>query len=257
MAKARSPSLTRPPPRTSPNKILASLPAADYQRILPSLTTVPLKFKQVLHKHGEQISTVYFPGGGVCSITNVMNDGRMIEVATIGNEGMIGITAFSGDGIAIGEAFIQVPDGDGQSMPIEAFRRELDRRGSFYRLIARYSQAHLALIMQCIACNSLHLVEERCARWLLMTHDRVGRDEFQLTHEFLGMMLGVRRPTVSLILGTFHKAGVINNGSKKITVVDRKRLEETACECYQIVTDAFTGLLPNVPGQSGKRREIG
>jgi CRP-like cAMP-binding protein len=206
---------------------------------------VPLKFKQSLHKHGERINTVYFPGGGVCSVTSVMNDGRMVEVATIGREGMVGITAFSGDGVAVGEAFVQVPDGEGQSMSIEAFRHELDRRGSFHSLIARYSQAHLALVMQSTACNGLHHVEERCARWLLMTQDRVGRANFQLTHEFLGMMLGVRRPTVSLVLGTFNKAGIIQNGAKRITVLDRARLERTACECYQIVQDNFTRLLPD------------
>jgi CRP-like cAMP-binding protein len=246
VAKSRSAiSVTRPPPRLSPNKLLAALPAADYQRILPTLTTVPLKFKQVMHKHREQISTVYFPGGGVCSITNVMTDGRMVEVATIGREGFVGLTAFTGDGRALGDAFVQVPDGEGQAMPIEAFRREIDRRGPFYDLIARFSQAHLALVMQSIACNALHLVEERCARWLLMTHDRVGHDEFQLTHEFLSMMLGVRRPTVSLVLGAFHKAGIIANGAKKITVVERQRLEDTACECYRVVTDTFTRLLPD------------
>lgn len=213
--------------------------------ILPSLTTVPLKFKQVLHKHGEQIGTVYFPGGGVCSITNVMSDGRMVEVATVGNEGMVGITAFSGEGLAIGDAFVQVPDGEGQSMSVTAFKREINRRGSFHDLIGRYSQAHLALVMQSTACNSLHLVEERCARWLLMTHDRVGSDDFRLTHEFLGMMLGVRRPTVSLVLETFQKAGAIRNGSKNITVIDRKRLQQTACECYQVVKDTFARLLPD------------
>ena len=131
------------------------------------------------------MDTVYFPGGGVCSVTNVMSDGRMVEVATIGNEGVVGITAFFGGDTATGEAFVQVPDGDGQSMSVNAFRRELDRRGPFYELIGRYAQALQALIMQSAACFSMHTVEERCSRWLLMTHDRVGQDHFQLTHEFL------------------------------------------------------------------------
>jgi CRP-like cAMP-binding protein len=127
------------------------------------------------------------------------------------------------------------------------FRREIDRRGAFSDLISRYSQALQALIMQSTACNSLHTVEERCSRWLLMTHDRVDGDELNLTHEFLGYMLGVRRPTVSLVLGTLHKAGLVRNGTKKITVVNRKRLEETSCECYQVVQSAFARLLPNPP----------
>jgi len=245
MVKSRSRVLTRPPPdERSPNKLLAALPAADYRRILPTLTTVPLKFRQVMHKYGEPIDTVYFIGGGVASVTNVMTDGRMVEVATIGNEGMVGVTVFLGGTLSPGEAFIQVPDGNGQAMPADAFRKELDRRGAFYGLMSRYSQAMQILIMQSTACNSLHTVEERCSRWLLMTHDRVDGDELRLTHEFLGYMLGVRRPTVSLVLGTLDKAGILHNGTKKITIVNRARLEDTSCECYRVVKSAFDRLLP-------------
>ena len=200
--------------------------------------------KQVLHKAGGKIDAVYFPGGGVWSITNVMSDGRMVEVATIGNEGVVGITAFFGGDVSVGDAFMQVPNGDAQSMTLSAFRRELDRRGPFYDVIGRYAQALQALIMQSAACFSMHTVEERCSRWLLMTHDRVGKDEFQLTHEFLGYMLGTRRPTVSIVLGTLDKAGVIRNGTKRITVTDRKKLEEASCECYQVVKSTFDRLLP-------------
>jgi len=245
MVKSRSRVLTRPPPdERSPNKLLAALPAADYRRILPTLTTVPLKFRQVMHKYGEPIDTVYFIGGGVASVTNVMTDGRMVEVATIGNEGMVGVTVFLGGTVSPGEAFIQVPDGNGQAMAADAFRKELDRRGAFYGLMSRYSQAMQILIMQSTACNSLHTVEERCSRWLLMTHDRVDGDELRLTHEFLGYMLGVRRPTVSLVLGTLDKAGILHNGTKKITIVNRARLEDTSCECYRVVKSAFDRLLP-------------
>jgi CRP-like cAMP-binding protein len=244
MKTKRSP---RPPPveKQSPNKLLAALPASDYQRILPSLTKIPLKFKQVLHRNGAKIDAVYFPGGGVGSVTNVMADGRMVEVATIGNEGVIGgTTVFLGGNVSPGEAFIQVPGGDGQSMPVDAFRKELQRRGPFCDLMGRYAQALQILSMQSIACNSLHSVEERCSRWLLMTQDRVNGDELHLTHEFLGYMLGVRRPTVSLVLGTLDKAGVIQNGNKKITVVNREGLEGTSCECYRAVKTAFDRLLP-------------
>ena len=173
--KSGSTGATDPAAVRSPNKLLAALPLADYRRILPSLTTVSLPFKHILHKHGAKIDTIYFLGGGVGSVTNVMRDGRMVEVATIGNEGLIGITVFLGGDVSPGEAFIQVPDGVGQSMPVEVFTRELDRRGPFYDLVSRYSQALQALIMQSTACNSLHSVEERCSRWLLMTHDRVAR----------------------------------------------------------------------------------
>jgi len=174
-----------------------------------------------------------------------MSDGRMVEVATIGSEGMVGITVFLGGDVAPGDAFIQVPDGDAQAMSTEAFRRELDRRGPFYDVTSRYAQALQTLIMQSAACFSMHSVEERCSRWLLMTHDRVEGDDFQLTHEFLSYMLGTRRPTVSLVLGTLEKAGVIRNGTKRITIVNRPGLEKMSCECYQVVKGHFDRLLPH------------
>jgi CRP-like cAMP-binding protein len=235
----------RPPP--SPNKLLAALPAADYLRILPSLHTIPLKFKQMLQKYGEKVTTVYFPGSGVCSIVNVMQDGRMVEVATVGNEGMIGITAFLGGDFPPGETFVQVPvpNGETQLMTVAAFREEIDRRGPFHELMNRYTQALTAMIMQSTACNGLHSVEQRCARWLLMTHDRVGHDEFQLTQEFLAIMLGVRRPSVTIVMGTLHKAGVIDYGSRMTRVVNRKGLEAMSCECYSVVKATFARLLPN------------
>src|SRR5436190_4585166 len=168
MAKARPTVVPRPPPLDpSRNLLLAALPAADYRRIFPLLTLVPLTFKKVFHKQGGKIDAVYFPCGGVCSITNVMSDGRMVEVATVGNEGMVGMTVFLGGEIAVGEAFVQVPDGNSHAMSAENFRRELERRGPFYDLMSRYSQALQALIMQSTACNSLHTVEERASRWLL------------------------------------------------------------------------------------------
>ena len=251
MAKSGSTALTRPPP-VSRNKLLAALPEGEYRRIAASLTPVSLTLKQLLHKHGSKIDTVYFPSGGVCSITNVMTDGRMVEVATIGNEGMVGMTIFLGGEIAPGETFVQVPDGTGHAMSADAFREQLDRRGPFYDVMSRYSQALHALIMQSAACNTLHSVEERAARWLLMTHDRVGAQEFQLTHEFLGYMLGVRRPTVSLVLGTLDNAGAIQNGMKKIRILNRQRLEKASCECYEAVQRTFDRLLPP-PGENRKK----
>ena len=139
---------------------------------------------------------------------------------------------------------MQVADGDMLAMPATVFMTELNRRGAFYDLIGRFAQAIQIQHMQSVACNSFHTVEERCARWLLMTHDRVEGDEFRLTHEFLSYMLGVRRPTVSLVLGTLDKAGVIGIGMKKITILNRKGLEAASCECYEVVRKAFAQLLP-------------
>jgi CRP-like cAMP-binding protein len=205
-----------------------------------------MKFKQMLQRQGERVTTVYFPAACVCSIVNVMQDGRMVEVATVGSEGMIGITAFLGGDLPPGETFVQVPvpNGDGQAMPVEAFRLEVERRGPFHDLMNRYAQALTAMIMQSTACNGLHSVEERCARWLLMTHDRVGQDEFQLTQEFLAIMLGVRRPTVTLVMHALHREGVIDYGHRMTRVIDRKGLEAASCECYGVVKAQFDRLLP-------------
>jgi CRP-like cAMP-binding protein len=235
----------RPPP-SSRNRLLAALPPDEYRRLQPLLTTVPLKFRQSLQKQGEKVSKVYFPGGGVCSVTSVMEDGRMVEVATVGDEGLIGIGAFFGDELPPGEALVQVavPDGQAEVMGVEDFRREMDRHGNLFRLVRRYSLALTALIMQSAACNSLHCAEERCARWLLMTHDRVCGDEFSLTQEFLGVMLGVRRSTVTVIAGGLHKARLIDYSHKQIRIVDREGLEAASCECYRVVRAQFQRLLP-------------
>jgi CRP-like cAMP-binding protein len=243
----------RPPPDPgqSPNRLLAALPVSEYQRLLPHLKTVPLKLKQILQKADEEVRTIYFPGGGVCSVVSVMEDGRMVEVATVGNEGMIGITAIFGDEPPSTAAMVQVPEVEAQTMSVRMFKKEMERRGPFRELIARYCQAFIALIMQSSACNSLHPVEQRCARWLLMTHDRVGRDEFALTQEFLAVMLGVRRPTVTLVAGALQKAGLIDYGHKRIVILDRKALEAASCECHRVVKAHFDRLLPPAASAAG------
>ena len=127
-------------------------------------------------------------------------------------------------------------------MPVEFFRQEMDRRGTFYELLTRYTNALLGLIMQSTACNAVHTVEQRLARWLLMAHDRVAADEFPLTQEFVAMMLGVARPTVTIVAGTLQKAGLITYQRGTVTIVDREKLEAASCECYRTVTN----LLNNV-----------
>jgi CRP-like cAMP-binding protein len=228
----------------SHNRLLAALPAEEYQRISRDLVTRPLRVRQVLHKHGEKLTEVFFCGRGICSITNAMEDGGMVEVATVGNEGFIGVGAALGDPIASGEAFVQVQGDPAQVMSIDAFQREMDRRGPLYDLVSRYTQAFVGLVMQSVACNGLHSAEERCCRWLLMTHDRVEQDEFALTHEFMAMMLGVRRPTVTLVMAELTNAGIISHVRGRVRVVDRPGLEGASCECYKTVRALFDRLLP-------------
>lgn len=228
---------------TPGNRLLAMLPRSDLDRLLPRMRRVSLARKQILHKAGERIGEIYFPNGGVCSMTTVMSDGRMVEVATIGNEGVVGISAIFGREIANGESLVQVPAHDALAMPIEVFRDELERNPAFSLLINRYLQAFLVLLLQSTACNSLHSAEERSARWLLMTRDRVGCDQFPMTQELLAVMLGVRRPTVTLVLQKLGQRGVLRYSRGRVEVTDAPALERVSCECYGAVKTEFERLL--------------
>jgi CRP-like cAMP-binding protein len=250
--RGRSVRTIRPPPaaargsRARPrpkNRLLAALPAAAFRRILPDLVTVPMTVRHVFHKRGDPIRHVFFPNGGVCSITSTMKNGAAVEVATVGDEGMLGITAFWGDGImATGESFCQVSDTSAERMTVAAFRRETDRKGALHESVGRYSQGALALMMQSTACMALHGLQERCCRWLLMTHDRVRSDQFDLSHEFMAILLGATRPTVSVVAGNLQKAGLIRYKHARITIVDRKGLEAASCECYGTIKAEFDRL---------------
>jgi CRP-like cAMP-binding protein len=237
MVKRRLPSSNRPPPTGNPNRLLAALPAADYTRILPSLTVVPLKLKDILHKPGEQIRDVYFPGGGFCSMLTVLEDGSMVEVATIGREGIVGVTAVLDGTPVTSAAMVQGATDTCYRMKVDAFRREVDRHGAFHELMTHFAQALFGFVAQSTACNATHSVEQRLARWLLMAQDRMGSDEFPLTQEFVAMMLGASRPAVTLVAGTLQKAGLITYHRGHVTIVDRERLESASCECYRAATD--------------------
>lgn len=225
------------------NGLLSSLPAEEFQRVSAYLTWRPLKVRQVLHKRGEPIAEVYFPGRSVCSITNTMEDGGIVEVATVGREGMVGVGAAIGNLMATGDAFVQIAAEPAAVMPIDAFNREFEARGAFHAAVTRYSQAFMSLLMQSVACNGLHSAEERCCRWLLMTHDRIAQDEFPLTHEFLAIMLGVRRPTVTLVMAELARAGIVSHVRGHVRIVNRPGLEEASCECYRNIRSVYDRLL--------------
>ncbi len=236
----------RPPPPSDGrpnNRLLAALPAADFNRLLPHLTTVPIRAKQVLHKYREPLQAVYFMNGGVASITTMLPDGTMVEAATVGDEGMVGIEAFLNDHpVAPGEALLQVPDTNAVMLSVAHFREELARHGALHNLMGRYTEVVIAQMMQSTACNALHDVQQRCARWLLTTHDRMHEQDFNLSHEFLAMMLGARRPTVSVVASALQQAGLIRYSHGHVTVRDRKGLEAASCECYAIVRAHFDRL---------------
>jgi CRP-like cAMP-binding protein len=248
MAKRRSthlPSTNRPPPSTMnrpppaevQNLLLAALPKVDRERLVPTLEIVPLKLKDLLHKAGEPIQYVYFPGGGFCSMVTVLEDGAMVEVATVGREGMLGVTALLDGGSPTAASMVQGETDICYRMTAHAYRREMDRRGAFYELLSRYAQALVGFIMQSTACNAVHSVEQRLARWLLMAQDRMGTDEFPLTQEFVAMMLGATRPTVTVVAGTLQRAGLITYHRGRVTILDREKLESASCECYRAATN--------------------
>jgi CRP-like cAMP-binding protein len=156
---------------------------------------------------------------------------------------MLGVEAFlTVDAIAPGETLIQVPDTDAEVMSVQDFRREIEKQGAFRDLIGRYTQVVIAQMMQTTACNALHDVQQRCARWLLMTHDRMHEEDFTLSHEFLAVMLGVQRPTVSGVAGTLQDAGLIRYTHGRVTVSNRRGLEAASCECYPIIRAHFDRL---------------
>jgi CRP-like cAMP-binding protein len=253
-SRPRPSTKTRPPPptkRPSPtlnlNLLLASLPTDDYARLIPTLDVVPLKLRDILHKPGQPIQHVYFPGGGFCSIVTVLEDGRMVEVATVGREGMLGIFAMS-DGALSAATMVQGEADICYRMKVEAFRDELDRRGTFYDLMTRYAQALVGVVMQSTACNAVHTIEQRLARWLLLAHDRMSRDDFPLTQEFVSMMLGTTRPAVTVVAGALQKAGLVTYRRGHVTILNRRKLEAASCECYRASTD----LLKTVTGRDGQ-----
>jgi CRP-like cAMP-binding protein len=224
------------------NHLLAALPALNYRRLTAHLRMTKVKSGETLQHHGARITRVYFPNGGVFSITNHMRDGTLVEVATVGREGMLGVGVFLGDPLGAGRTFQQVADGAVPYLGVTHFLEETTRAGPFRDAVHLYVQANLLQVMQCTACNALHDVTQRCCRWLLQTHDRIEGDDFPMKHEFLAVMLGVRRPTVTVVMQTLQRAGLVASRYGRIGIVDRTRLEATACECYGVIRAHFQRL---------------
>jgi len=224
-------------PRTKPadvNRVLAALPASEHRRLLPKLEPAPFRRGQSLHEADKPISYVYFPRTGVASMVARLLEGGVIEVATIGNEGVVGLASFIGNGNSSMEVFVQIP-GEALRMRADAFLREVRGSSAWRDILRRYSQALLTQVGQSAACNRAHPIEQRCARWLLMSHDRVLGDEIALTHEYLGEMLGVRRAGVTQAAGKLKRQKLIDYHRGRIRVLDRKGLEKAACECYEFI----------------------
>jgi CRP-like cAMP-binding protein len=224
------------------NWLLAALEPAEYRRIEPHLDRTPVKLRQILHKPGETVEYVYFPVDGFCSFLAVLSNGDMVEVASIGREGAVGISAASANARSGALTMVQNDSGPWLRMQARAYRAEIARGGTFHHLLTRFSHALLGFAMQSTACNAVHQIDQRLARWLLLAHDRVGEDKFVLTHDFLAMMLGASRPTVTIVAGRLQKAGLIQYRRGRITIVNRRGLQGASCECYRSVSQMLAAV---------------
>jgi CRP-like cAMP-binding protein len=226
-------------PKPMENRLLNRLPKSEYESLVRSETIVSLAHGDEVYREDSRggLSHVYFPTSGMISLTVLMEDGKEVEAATIGNEGMVGLAVAQDLDFSPTKAISQI-SGEGMRIPVSAFLKTIKRGGMLDKLVRRYSAFSLRYASQTIACNLLHSVEQRMCRWLLMCRDRVGKEEFMLTHEFLAEMLGVRRQTVTVIAGTLQTAGVITYHRGVIRIFNRKKMEDASCECYG-VTKAF------------------
>src|SRR5260370_680319 len=224
------------------NRILAAVPQEDFDRFFASLQPVSLTLKEVLHEVGAPLDWVYFIEQGVASVLTSMANGASIEVGMIGREGIVGVAALLGGEDAAQRVIVQVP-GTTLKMPAAKCRAAFEQSAAFRAAVLHYTQSFLDLSAQTAACNRLHSIEQRGARWLLMARDRIDGDVMPMTHECLATMLGVRRAGVTETVGDVHRAGLIPNHRGEVTVVDRDGLEAAACECYRIDHERLMRLL--------------
>jgi CRP-like cAMP-binding protein len=220
------------------NRFLGALPKADQRELLTAGSEVDLPGKFVIAEPGKEITNVYFPLTLVASIITTMDDGRTVEAATVGNEGFVPLEGmFVAADEVPSRCIVQVP-GEAVVVPLDAFQETL-KRSSTRERADRYAHAYMAMMAQNVACIRLHPIEQRCARWVLMTHDRATSDRFSLTQEFLADMLGVTRPSVTVVAQLLQRAGFIEYRRGVITVTDREGLEDSTCECYHVLREHF------------------
>jgi CRP-like cAMP-binding protein len=226
------------------NHLLAALPLKDYRRISADLSFGERKVHYNLQKRGEPLRDIYFPSRSLCSLSMTMADGAAVEIAMVGSEGLIGVEAGLGLSLATCDATVQIAgDGVGHAMSVDSFRRELDQGGALYSIVKKYTSALVGCVGQSVACNGLHTADARCCRWLLQAQDRLASEELPLTHELLSSMLGVRRPTVTLIIADLIRLGIISTRRGVIRITVRAALEARSCECYRTVKILFDNLL--------------
>src|SRR6202163_1921876 len=220
--------------RQSISQLLNALKPDAFERVAKRLRRVKLRPKDVVYKPNEPIDHILFPETAVVCLMTVMSNGDTIEAATVGREGASWISASVGAPSMPCETIVVI-EGTALKLPIADLDRELKENGHFRDVLTEYSHALLIASMRTSACNGLHGLQERCARWILMTLDRTDTDRFHVTKEFLAQLLGTNRPTVSVLVSVFEKAGILKAEGRRVTLENRKRLTEAACECYGII----------------------
>jgi CRP-like cAMP-binding protein len=226
------------------NQLLAALPAADYERLLPHLERIPLDLGQALYESGGEQDYVFFPTASIVSLLYVMEDASSAEIAIVGNEGVVGIALFMGGESTTSRAVVQSA-GEGYRMRAGVLKAEFTKGGDLQHLLLRYTQALITQMAQTAVCNRHHTVEQQLCRWLLLSMDRLPSNELTMTQELIANMLGVRREGVTEAAGHLQAAGLIHYSRGKITVLDRPRLEQQVCECYAVVKLEYDRLLPS------------
>ena len=222
--------------------ILSLLPPGEQASVLARCEMMTIQSKQLVYRREEPLTHVYFPEDCVISLVTEMEDGDQVEAMTVGSDGFAGMAVFHDAPSSRLKAIGQIT-GETRRIAAADFCELVRTCDAFKRLLHRYSQFVFETVSQSAACNRLHVIEQRCARWLLMSEDRVGRSRFDLTQEFLAEMLGVRRPGVTVAMGVLEKAGLISHGRGTITVVNRPGLEKASCECYRTIKDRQAKLI--------------
>jgi CRP-like cAMP-binding protein len=231
------------------NRLLDALPPAERTAIDGDLERVPLVYRDVLHEPGNATPFVYFPDSGVLSLLTVLESGEAVELGHVGNEGMVDISVFLGLEASESRIVVQVP-GHAQRMASDRFRKHVDAHPFLRQLLGAYILEFFTMVAQTTACNRRHSLSQRFARWVLMTHDRVGQDEFPITQEFLAEMLGASRPKVTEAAIDLQKHGLISYQRGEMTVRDRRALEAASCECYRLIWLRFGRFEANPVGSA-------
>ena len=227
------------------NQLLAALPAADYERLLPHLELVPLPLGWAVYESGDAQGYVYFPTNSIVSLLYVMEDGSSAEIAVVGHEGVVGIALFMGGETTPSRAVVQSA-GYGYRLRASVLKTEFGQAGELQHLLLRYTQALITQMAQTAVCNRHHALEQQLCRWLLLSLDRLPSSELVMTQQLIANMLGVRREGVTEAAGHLQAAGLIHYSRGKITVLDRPKLEAQVCECYAVVKREYGRLLPHI-----------